>query len=118
MRFDDAAMSFPRVLIFLIFALLPMAGFGQQQPGPQQDSSKFFDEARQQLAAIGKQLSDSNITDANLDAFRDGATAIAVEADALLADRTPKLEALETRLTELGPPPNKGDPPEATDIAS
>jgi len=116
MRFDDAGMSFPRVLIFLAFALLPMAGFGQQ-PTPQQDSSKFFDEARQQVAAIGKQLSDSNVTDANLDAFRDGATAIAAEADALLADRTPKLEALETRLTELGPPPSKGDPPEATDIA-
>jgi small-conductance mechanosensitive channel len=117
-RFDDAGMSFRRVFLSLLLALLPLAALAQQQPGPEQDSTKFVDEARQQLATIGKQLQDPQLADANLDAFRDGATAIAAEADALILDRTPKLAALDTRLSELGPPPQKGDPPEAADIAA
>jgi small-conductance mechanosensitive channel len=111
-RFDDAPMSPLRILLFLLLTLIPLHGFGQEP-----DSGKFFDDARLQIATIRKQLA-GDVDDTNLNAFRDGAVAIAAEADALVADRTPKLAELDARLSELGPPPAKGSPPEAADIAA
>jgi potassium-dependent mechanosensitive channel len=112
MRFDDAPMPALRVLLFLLLTLIPLRAFAQEP-----DSGKFFDDARLQIATIRKQLV-ADVEDTNLDAFRDGAVAIAAEADALVADRTPKLAELDARLAELGAPPVKGSPPEAADIAA
>jgi potassium-dependent mechanosensitive channel len=111
-RFDDARMPALRVVLFLLLTLIPLHGFGQEA-----DSGKFFDDARLQIATIRKQLA-GDVDDTNLNAFRDGAVAIAAEADALVADRTPKLAELDARLSELGPPPDKGSPPEAADIVA
>jgi small-conductance mechanosensitive channel len=105
------AMSARRFFLFLFFALIPISSLGQDQ-----DASKFFDDARKQIETIRKLAGD--VDETNLDAFRDGVTAIAAEAEALIADRTPKLAELDARLTELGPAPAKGEPPEATDIAT
>jgi len=97
---------------FVLIALVSVPAFAQEP-----DSAKFFDSARQQIADIRKQLGE-DVDDAKLDDFRDLATAIGTSADALVADRTPKLAALDARIAELGPPPAKGSPPEAQDIAA
>ncbi len=81
------------------------------------DSTKSFDDARQQITDIRKQLGAADLDDAHLAGFRDAATAIATQADAVVADRTPKLAALDARLSELGPPPAKGVG-EAADITA
>lgn len=112
--FYDAHMRpFLRVLCTLafVFASLPCAA---QAP----DASKSFDAANQQLADIRKQLGANDIDDAHLNGFRDAVAAIGAQADALGADRAPKLAALDARLAELGPAPAKGGPAEAPDIAA
>ncbi|MGH8171792.1 MAG: DUF3772 domain-containing protein, partial [Rhodanobacteraceae bacterium] len=111
-RFDDAAMLMARILVFLLLVLIPISGFGQDK-----DAAKFFDDARQQIDTIRKQLS-TEVDESNLNAFRDGAAAIAAESETLIADRKPKLAELDARLAELGPPPAKGEPPEAADIVA
>jgi len=105
-------MSRFRRYLFVLIALFSAAAFGQEP-----DSSKFFDSARQQIADVRKQLG-GDIDDAKLADFREIATAIGTSADALVADRAPKLEALDARIAELGPAPAKGSPPEASDIAA
>ncbi|HEY0180904.1 MAG TPA: DUF3772 domain-containing protein, partial [Dokdonella sp.] len=86
------------------------------------DSAKAFDDARQQLDDIRKQLAagdsdEHRLDEAKFGEFRDAVAAIAAQADALVADRAPRLEALEARRNELGPAPPKGTP-EAPDIAA
>lgn len=99
----------PLLLILLICAVPALA----QSP----DSSKFFDEARAQVADIRKQLGDADVDDAQFNRFRDAAAAVSSQADAIVAERTPALAAIEARLAELGPAPAKGSS-EATDIAA
>jgi potassium efflux system protein len=111
-RFDHARMLRFRVFTFLLLALVSLRGFGQES-----DSAKFFDSARQQIADIRKQLGD-DVEPAQLNDFSDLATSIGTSADAIASDRAPKLDALDARIAELGPPPAKGSPPEAGDIAA
>lgn len=106
--------SFRRFLIFLLFALSAAPCFAQAP-----DSSKLFDDARQRITDIRKQLAAGNggqgaVDDAALGKMRDDASALVDQANALAADRTPKLAALEARSKELGPAPAKGvaEPPE------
>jgi small-conductance mechanosensitive channel len=94
--------------LFLVFLLLAAPCFAQ---GP--DASKPFDDARQQLADIRKQLKastedPSELDDAQLGKLRDAAGALLDQANALAADRVPKLAALEARGNALGPAPEKG----------
>lgn len=81
------------------------------------DSAKFFDDARQQVADIRKQLGGNDVDDAKLNGLRDAVAALAAQADAIASDRAPKLAALQARLSELGPAPAKGFS-EAPDIAA
>lgn len=86
-------------------------------PPPTVDSSKLADAARLQMADIRKQLAGNDLDDAKLNQFRDAAAAIDAQADALVADRAPRLAAVEASLSQLGPAPAKGAT-EATDIAA
>jgi len=107
------AMSFPARLAFLVaFVLASLPAFAQAP-----DPTKSFDDARQQIVDIRKQLAAADLDDARLNDFRDAAAAIAAQADAVVADRTPKLAALDARLGELGPAPVKGVT-EAADIGA
>ena len=111
-RFDDAWMLRWRAIVFLLLALAATRVFAQEP-----DSAKFVDTAQQQIADIRKQLG-GEIDETKLGDFRDIATSIATSADALAADRAPKLDALDARIAELGPAPAKGGPAEAPDIAA
>ena len=111
-RFDDVRMLRWRAIAFLLLALVTLRGFGQEP-----DSAKFFDTAQQQIADIRKQLG-ADVDEIKLGDFRDLATSIVTSADALAADRAPKLDALDARIAELGPAPANGGPVEAADIAA
>ncbi|GAA0724781.1 DUF3772 domain-containing protein [Dokdonella soli] len=98
--------------LLLLIALAALPCFAQAP-----DSTKFFDDARQQTADVRKQLGGAEVDDAKLNEFRDAASALGAQADALAADRVPKLAAIQARLAELGPAPVKGTS-EAPDIAA
>ena len=94
-RFDDARMLRWRTFAFVLLALVALRGFAQEP-----DSAKFFDGAQQQIADIRKQLG-AEIDEVKLNDFRDVATSIGASADALAADRAPKLDALDARIAEI-----------------
>ena len=110
-RFDHGRMLRWRIILFALVTLLALRAFAQEPDATQ------FDAARQQINDIRKQLA-GDVTEANLDDFRDMATAIGTFADAFASDRAPKLEALDARIGELGPAPPKGAAAEASDIAA
>ncbi|HEV7491424.1 MAG TPA: DUF3772 domain-containing protein [Rhodanobacteraceae bacterium] len=101
-----------RAIVFLLLSLVALRGFAQEA-----DSAKFFDGAQQQIADIRKRLG-TEVDETKVGDFRDIANSIATSADALAADRAPKLDALDARIAELGPAPAQGGPTEATDIAA
>ena len=103
-----------RVFTFVLFALVAMRISAQ---APEAAKSFDFDAARQRIAEVRKQLGDE-VDPAQLSDFRDTVTALDAATDALVADRTPELAALDARIAELGPTPAKGAPAEATDIAA
>ncbi len=111
-RFDHARMPLIRLFTFLFLASFGASCFAQAP-----DAAKFFDDARQQTADIRKQLNADDVEDAKLLEFRDAASSLGAQSEALIADRTPKLAALQARLAELGPEPAKGTS-EAADIAA
>ncbi len=82
------------------------------------DSAKFFDDATRQVAEMRARVVAEEYDAATLMAFRDKAGEIAGTADALIADRTPRLETLNARIAELGEAPAKGAPAEPADIAA
>lgn len=108
-----------RFLILFSLACAALPGFAQAPASaPTGDSAKSFDDARQQIAEIRKQLgSAEELDDSQLNQFRDTVTAISAQADAMANDRAPKLAAITARLAELGPAPPKGTA-EAPDIAA
>jgi len=107
------------LIIRVLFVLACVCALPAWAQAP--DSAKFFDDARQQIADIRKQLAGSELDDAKLDArlaeFRDTAAQLAQQADALASDRAPRLAAIQARQAELGPAPAKGAS-EAPDIAA
>jgi len=106
------AMPLIRYCLLIVLALTSLQAFAQDQ-----DSAKLFDSSRQQIADIRKELA-GDVDETKLGEFRAAATSIGAEADALVADRAPKLAALDARIAELGPAPAKGAPAEAADIAA
>lgn len=108
-----------RLLILIVLAGAALPGFAQAPaPASASESAKSFDEARQQIADIRKRIgANEELDDSQLSQFRDTVSAIGAQADALAADRAPKLAAIEARLAELGPAPPKGST-EAPDIAA
>ena len=111
-RFDHAPMFRLRFFAALLLASFALCGSGQEP-----ESAGFFDTAPQKLAEIRKQIGASTDS-AQLADFRETATSLAAAADALIADRTPQLAALDARIAGLGPAPAKGAPVEAADIAA
>ena len=101
---------------FILLALFAVRGFAQDSSAGS-DSGKSLDQAREKVAEIRKRLN-GDVEAAQLDDFRDTAISVGSFADALAADRAPRLEALDARIAELGAPPAKGAPPEAPDIAA
>jgi small-conductance mechanosensitive channel len=78
---------------------------------------KSYDEARQRLAEIRKQLAAPGPReDAELLRLRDAALDIVAQAEGVVANRGPQLAAIEARLAELGPAPADGG--EVRDIAA
>ncbi len=80
------------------------------------DSAKVFDDAAKQIAAMRSQLASDDVDTALLITLRDEAGRLAGTADGVIADRVPKLEAIDARLAELGPAPEAGAAAEAADI--
>jgi small-conductance mechanosensitive channel len=103
----------PRILAFLLFCLSAATAVAQDQ-----DSAKLFDDGRKQIVDIRAKLLADDLDADKLIEFRDTAGKLAGQADALIADRTPKLETVDARLAELGEAPAKGAPPEAADITA
>ncbi|HEY6984825.1 MAG TPA: DUF3772 domain-containing protein, partial [Rhodanobacteraceae bacterium] len=110
-RFDHAGMHRWRAFA-LVLALVAQLAIAQDT-----DSAKFLSGAQQQIADIRKALGDV-VDETKLTDFTEVATSIGASADALVADRTPRLEAVDARTAELGPAPAKGAPPEAADVAA
>ncbi len=111
-RFDHARMHRWRAFALAVLALLSLHAFAQET-----DSAKFFSGAQQQIADIRKELGDV-VDEAKLNDFNEVATSIGASADALIADRSPRLDAIDARVAELGPAPAKGQPAEAADVAA
>jgi potassium efflux system protein len=108
-------MHFLSRALFLLFAL----GFNVHAAHAEEiDAAKLFDEGREQVSELRKQLQAGKPDNGKLDTLRDAAGSIAGRANALIADRVPKLETIDARLAELGEAPAKGDPPEASDISA
>ena len=105
----------PKLLRLLFVLALTCAVWPGHAQTP--DSARFFDDARQQIVDIRKELGSASIDAVKLNAFRDTLVALGSQADAIAGDRAPKLAAIQARLTELGPAPAKGVT-EAPDIAS
>ena len=94
-------------------ALLSLRAFAAEP-----DAAQFnFEAARQKIAEIRKQAAE-NVEQTDVADLRDTVSALVAAADAIVADRTPKLAALDARLGELGAAPAKGAPPEAADISA
>jgi len=98
--------------LFLLFAFAASA-FADAPP----NASKFFDNAKQQLADLRKQVADKDADNAQLDALRGQNNDLIAQAQALIAERTPLLATLDARATELGAAPT-GGVKEAPDIAA
>ena len=101
------------LLLLLVFSA--SAAFAQDV---QKDSAKFFDEAMKQIGEMRAQLVAADLDTQRLVDLRNEAGRLAGTADGLIADRMPKLEAVDSRLGELGEPPAAGEPPEAADIVA
>lgn len=99
----------------LFVLLMVVAGNAAAQ---EEDSAKLFDASTKQIAEMRAQLLAEDLDTAQLLVLRDEAGKLAGQADGLIADRSPKLEAIDARLAELGEPPIKGAPPEAADISA
>lgn len=112
-RVYDARMPSHLRLLFLIALACVALPCRAQTP----ESAKFFDDARQQIADIRKQIGGDALDDAKLNEFRDAVAALGTQADAVASDHAPKLAAIQARLTELGPAPAKGVS-EAPDITA
>jgi small-conductance mechanosensitive channel len=114
-RFDHAAMLLSRIVLFALLAVLSFGAFAADDASA---PARFdFDLARQKIAEIQKKVPETSEAQ-DLGDFRDTVAAFATAADAIVADRTPRLAELDARLAELGPAPAKGAPPEAADIAA
>ncbi len=101
--------------LLLVFAVVAACVHAQDA---HKESAKFFDAAMKQIAEMRKQVSTTELDAETLTRLRSEAGRLAGTADGLLADRIPRLEAIETRLAELGEPPAKGQPAEAADITA
>lgn len=101
-----------------VLALLVLVASMAHAQDVQKDSAKFFDEAMKQIGEMRAQLVASDLDTQRLVELRNEAGRLAGTADGLIADRMPKLEAVDSRLGELGEPPAKGEPPEAADIVA
>ena len=104
----------PKIPRFLASLLLILVACSASAQAP--DSAKLFDDATKQIRAMRAQLAAEDIDNALLITLRDEAGRLSGTADGIIADRTPKLEALDARLAELGPEPAAGSAPEAPDI--
>src|SRR4051812_14302783 len=62
-------------------------------------------------------LSRRDLSDAELQAMRQGLDPIAEDLRALIGDLAPKLEAAKARLDQLGPKPKEDEPEESADLA-
>jgi small-conductance mechanosensitive channel len=110
-RFDDACMLRFGIFIFLLAALVARHALADEP-------AKFdFDAARAKIAEVRKQI-EGNVDPAELADLRDTVAGLAAAVDSIVADRTPRLAALDARLAELGSAPAKGAPAEAPDIAA
>ncbi len=123
---DNGAMN--RILRPLLVVLLALAAIAHadqtattaaaaKEPA-QKDSAQFFDDAMKQIAEMRAQLVGADLDTARLIELRNEAGRLAGTADGLLAERIPRLEAVDARLAELGEAPAEDEPPEATDIVA
>lgn len=81
------------------------------------DSAGFFDQARQKLADLNRQLAAGDLDASRLDALRAQNNELVERAQSLIHERTPALAALDARIDELGPLPEQGGR-EAADIGA
>ena len=123
--FHNGAMNRPlRALLLLLTlsAALAHADGAAAQATPKEPEQKvsatFFDEAMKQIADMRAQLVASGLDTDELIQLRNEAGRLAGTADGLLAERIPRLEAVDARLAELGDAPAKGEPAEAADIVA
>jgi small-conductance mechanosensitive channel len=114
-RFDHAPMLRSRIVLLVLLAVLSFGAFAADDA---QAPARFdFDLARQKITEIQKKIPETTEAQ-DLGDFRDTVSALAAAADAIVADRTPRLAEVDARLAELGPAPAKGAPAEAADIAA
>jgi potassium efflux system protein len=101
-----------RVSAILLFGVVASFAVAQDV-----DPARVLDDARKQIDDIRSAMDGKDVDDARLNQNRDSVGAIGAQADGIVNDDTPKLNALVARLSELGPAPAKGTS-EPADIAA
>src|SRR5215217_7342927 len=102
----------------------PRAGDPTTTPAPPPPLSPETKALRSKLDAFRLDLDQKeaalnrrDLSDAELQAMRQGLDPIAEDLRALIGDLAPKLEAAKARLDQLGPKPKEDDPEESADLA-
>lgn len=123
-RFDHARM--PTLCRFLLLVLLCLGNFAalaqnsNPLPAPAASAAtpaQALDQLGGRLDAVKAALKDKQAT-APLADLRNAALGVQDQARQLAGNLTPQMAALQAQLAVLGPPPAKGAPPEAAEVAS
>ena len=115
------AISLFCALAFAVTAWMASAGAqtpAAAPPAPINVSTQRLDNAKTSLDQIRKSLSDSEVTDAALQNLRTELDPLSQSVQAVIADLSPRLDEVNTRLAQLGPKPADNAPPENPSIST
>ncbi len=105
------------VAFVLSLAIAPGA-FAQTPPQPFAEQSQKLDSAAAILAQVEQTLARKDLSDAELSNLRSQIDALPDNPQSVIAVLQPQLDAIKTRLAQLGPKPAAGASPEGADIAA
>jgi len=97
---------------------LMVALAGAHAQTTEQTVTQKLDAARSALTAVEKSLASKDLTDAALQSLRANLDPVSQKVQEALDELTPRLDAVKTRLDQLGAKPAAGAPPEAADVSS
>jgi small-conductance mechanosensitive channel len=98
-------------LLVLVFAVLFGAAGAEETPASIDQFNQRLDRARATLDEIGKALAQPALTDGALRLLRDRIDPLPRDLQDTIDKLTPRLQAIEARLKELGAPSSEAKPP-------